>query len=202
MRRSSLLISLVGALTASVASGQNLLANPDFDQDGSGWELFAGSGWSWQEIDEGACPASGSAQVASSPDLGPEIAILRQCVPAALLPAVTASVSYRGGGSWNVLYVIFHLSANCSDASPPFSGSDIGDPSPGAWARLEVPPSAVPAGTLSLEFRVGGTYGDPFVVEVDRSYLGVAGRIFAGDFEADEEGSTQPCRWSAVLPEF
>lgn len=201
MNKSGTLIALAGALIGSAAGGQNLLANPDFDQDGNSWEMLVGSAVVWQVSDEGTCPASGSIVVDSSPDSGFETAVLRQCVPAGSLSTVAASVSFREGGPWNSLFVFFHLSVDCTDPSPPFVGQSPLDPSPGAWARLEVVAAAVPAGTQSFEYRAGGGLGgDPFSIELDRAYLGTAERVFAADFDTDEAGGSQPCRWSTANP--
>ncbi|GMU64164.1 MAG: hypothetical protein AMXMBFR36_04380 [Acidobacteriota bacterium] len=203
MRGAATALTLVGILLGTNAGAQNLLVNPDFDENPDGWTVVAGQAPVWQADDEGGCPASGSAVVASAVAGGNfETALLSQCFPADGATTVAASISFReGSSSFNQVGVGFHLSSDCTDSLPPFGASPTTPASPGVWTRLEMPATAVPVGTQSLEFRVGGSNlgPQPFTIELDRAWFAFEDRIFAADFETDD-GIGDPCRWSASVP--
>jgi len=203
MRGAATALTLVGILLGTNAGAQNLLVNPDFDADSAGWTVFTGQAPVWQSDDEGNCPASGSVIVASAEVGGSfESASLSQCFPVDGATTVAASISFReGSSSFNQVGVGFHLSSDCTDSLPPFGASPMTPASPGVWTRLEMPATAVPAGTQSLEFRAGGSNLGPvpFSIELDRAWFGADERIFAADFETDD-GIGDPCRWSAATP--
>jgi hypothetical protein len=188
----------------TVACAQDLLANPDFDQDVAGWSLFVGESLAWAGDDEGACPASGSLVVASAPFPGSSFtaAIASQCFPVDGQTEVAASISFRDGAPFQQVGVRFHTSSDCSDANPPSALSPVAAASPGVWSRMEMPASAIPAGTNSLQFLAGGSDvgGGDFVIELDRAYIGTPDRVFAADFETDTDGAPTPCRWSPASP--
>jgi hypothetical protein len=199
--RAGLAVVLLWALAATVTQAQNLLVNADFDEGVNEWQSATAVEPNWQAEDEGGCFASGSALLASEETSGGlQAAVLGQCVPAAGAAAVGASTSYRGGGIINQVGVTFHQSEDCSDENPPFASSPPLPASPAAWARLEMSVTDVPAGTQSMRLAAGGALGLAFFIEVDRVYLGAPARIFAADFETDEPGTLQPCRWTSTQP--
>lgn len=204
MRGSAMALALVGTLAGGAAGAQNLLVNPDFDEDPTGWTVLAGEAPVWQADDEGDCPASGSVVVASALVGGDfETVLFSQCFPADGATTVAASISFReGASSFNQVGVGFHLSTDCSDSLPPFGASPSTPASPGIWTRLEMAATLVPAGTQSLEFRVGGSNlgPQPFTIELDRAWFGADERIFAADFDTDDDGSGDPCRWGSSPP--
>lgn len=189
---------------AASARAENLLTNPDFDQDTLGWTVFVGTALDLDSSDEGACPASGSGFVHSGPYPGAAFssAILSQCFPVGGRTEIAASVSYRDGATFEQVGVTFHVSLDCSDENPQTALSPVFFASPGTWSRMAMPTAAIPAGTNSIQFLAGGTDpgGGDFTIQLDRAYFGTPDRIFSDGFENDQDGAPVPCRWSPASP--
>lgn len=75
------LLVVFSAPYASAAPGENLLANPGFTSDLSGWILFVGEA-DWDPLDADNSPSSGSAFLTHH-DTSSQTQVLLQCLPVA-----------------------------------------------------------------------------------------------------------------------
>jgi Carbohydrate binding domain len=75
MKRIVLFLAMMGG--AAVATAQNLIQNPGFDEDASGWDLSMFSTWS-NRVDHGDSPFSGALQITTrTTDTGAQCVNLR-----------------------------------------------------------------------------------------------------------------------------
>jgi hypothetical protein len=75
-------LCIVAAAFASIstsASAQNLVANPGFDSDLSGWSVILGDG-SWSPLDCCGNPASGSASITAGPGPSSGSTLVSDCI--------------------------------------------------------------------------------------------------------------------------
>lgn len=152
-------------LTAAPAAAQNLILNPGFDDDLSGWRSQTAA---WSALDAGGDPGSGSALGANSHDSGGTLGVtaLSQCV------AVDAGQSYEYGmrtllpaGQEHSGYAYFHAvwspTFPCDGAPIRFAPGDQ-SPTAGAWAPLgnqDVAPAGAKGLTLILGIAKQGPGG-------------------------------------------
>src|SRR5262245_5998747 len=95
------------ALPGVVMAAPNLLANPGFDTDLSGWTNPFSRMVNWSSLDAAGSAASGSAfAVNDIPGNGGTLIVLSQCV------AATAFVTYSYGGRVRVTAVPANTAAN------------------------------------------------------------------------------------------
>ncbi len=183
------LVALLGALVLAVpASAQNLLTNPDFTTDLSGWTA-TGNGTSLYLSSQGST-ALGSADLGADQDMS---ITLSQCI------AVTALSLYDlrtdthtvSGAGQNGVFVRFFSGAGCT-------GSDLGSlptdttvsvPNPvdgTSWLRRTRSSLAAPAGAVSASVQLFVSVisskspkplGGGFTAEVyfDHAFFGAAG---------------------------
>lgn len=154
---------LLGALlalpqTASAQSQPQLLENPDFAMDLSGWDNFSGRPAQWTARDATDNPESGSAQVSYiGTSTGAVSLVLTQCLQ------VAANTEYGYGGTVLVptgqpadtsaqISIFTFTTPNCT--GPAASGDSIAGTSIDAWlpiGRTFITPNAV----VSVGFAVG-----------------------------------------------
>lgn len=165
------------------AQAQNLLANPNFDADISGWTVAGGSVGSatWDGTD--GSPTAGSLLLDST---GSSQLQVYQCLPvtagqsydlgASVLPGSTAPSNFGDGLS---ILTVWFTDTACS-AYPGLSSQNLQPASGGTWARYGVSTQAAPAGTQSVLFliRVTNVAGLPSLnYRVDRAFYGPAGTV-------------------------
>jgi hypothetical protein len=137
---------------ASLLLAQNLLANPGFAVDLSGWTTQGGS---WTSQDAANSPTSGSVQLSDDP--APGVQQVFQCVAAA--PGMYAArVKYRVpagqlGTGFGVLRVVAFVGPNCTGG---FLDGDEVDPQASAfdtWLQADLL-ARVPPGAQSASFQI------------------------------------------------
>ncbi|MFN7942814.1 MAG: hypothetical protein U0X73_14595 [Thermoanaerobaculia bacterium] len=193
------LLLLLGS--SSLAIGQNLLTNSDFDA-GLGLSSWIDHTGTWVlGSDATGCAlsdaADGTSEMAASMQY---LAIYSQeCIdvdPVAT-PALYLGGLYKSAGAgYARLYLQYFAAAGCVG---PTGWSDwvYGGDSP-AWAPL-LGAVAIPAGVAAV--RVWGDFvpltasAPQFTGAYDRLYLGATPLLFADDFEF---GGGSACRWSSV----
>ena len=182
------------------AAGENLLTNPDFDADHAGWNIDRGWNPAWSPDDEAGCAGSGAfyllAQHGGTVIYSTQI---EQCLP---LPVGAETVSI--GGRYRVdsefvdisLRVAFH--DGCTN--PPIEDQGVTDtgPPPEVWHTLALDDIAVPAGASAVLFDIHSFSTNTYQIWQDRLYLGVEAPVFRDDFEADSDGTGEPCRWTPL----
>jgi|CXWL01.1.fsa_nt_gi CSLREA domain-containing protein len=181
----------------------DLLANPNFDLDTTGWTLLGNPGeLSWQSGDADAAPTSGSAQLVTLVGAGQTHGI-GQCLP------VTAGEHYRARGLTRIasgtagqpkvgIRIELFASAACTGspsstvASPLVSGDTAG-----GWRLLETTLLA-PAGTVSarVRFQADNSAGGPaFTVGFDDLMVNrYVELLFMNGFESGTTGA-----WSGTV---
>jgi N-acetylneuraminic acid mutarotase len=175
----------------------DLLANPNFDLDTTGWTLLGNPGeLSWQSADADVAPTSGSAQLVTLVGAGQTHGI-DQCL------AVTAGEHYRARGLTRIasgtagqpkvgIRIELFTSASCTGSpsstvtSPLVSGDTVG-----GWRLLETTLLA-PAGAVSarVRFQADNTVGGPsFTVGFDDLMVNrYVELLFMNGFEAGNTG--------------
>lgn len=121
-RTALLFLTLIASIAPSPGfADSNLLDNPGFDDDLSGWDNPQTRPGEWSMLDASSSPLSGSALIfnESAPSNGGTPTVLQQCIPA------TGSTEYAWGGQVNVPpgqpestrgehFVITYPTANCT----------------------------------------------------------------------------------------
>jgi hypothetical protein len=122
-------IVIAAAILASplAAEAQNLLANPRFDTDISGWRFV--SGWvNWSSDDAEGSTSSGSLRVAGSCPMSR----IAQCLPAT---AVAYDLAFQARlHGWPGLTLSFYISEDCTGVTIP--GLSFAPLSPPEWAAF------------------------------------------------------------------
>jgi len=199
MSRLRIAIPVLAVLVAASAGAQNLLINPDFDENPDGWLLVCGSSPVWQMMeDEAGCPGSGSVHVTGGACQGIQGAGVGQCLPVGALTEISATGRVRAASGFVGVGMEFYDAADCTgnliqpSNSPPVAAS-------GDWDTVTLD-ETVPSGSVSVAVGFGALDFSPVDAEVDAGYAGILPLVFRDDFEGDTEGDTSPCRWSAAVP--
>lgn len=189
------------ALAAAPALSQNLLVNPGFDRDLSGWVVRTLSGSSpvpsadtfvlWDSTDASGNPASGGAGLhGRALDPPGATAAVGQCLPVSSTTLVTFGARFLTRSerlSTTTTTVAFFASRDCSGAklstasAPALPSSvTVGSNSGGVWVPVQTSALA-PSAALSVFFEVSATglwtwsYGSGWVdVVADNAFLTVA----------------------------
>ena len=189
------LASAVALLGPASARAQNLVENPDFHLDASGWEHGPGTQLLWTNLtDEGECPGSGAALV-SSEDTGiGHYAAIRQCVTIGDGDELFARARYLAYGGLTVRFQ-FYTAFNCATGAVGFAESDWPE-SPVEWADAALAASP-PANANAVELRFTAIDDQPHGLVVDGVVVSRAEPIFLDGFEGHAGGESEPCRWLA-----
>ena len=199
MSRLRIAIPALAALVAASAGAQNLLINPDFNENPDGWLVVCGSNPVWQMTeDEAGCPGSGSVAVTSGacpPVVG---SAFGQCLPVGSLAELSATGRVRAASGFVGAGLEFYDAAGCT-GNLVLQVSSTPTPASGQWQTVTLD-QAVPSGSVSVLVGFGALDLSPVDSEVDAGYAGAVPLVFRDDFEGDTEGDTVPCRWSAAVP--
>src|SRR5262245_15736794 len=168
--------------SAGSASAQNLLVNPNFDTDSSGWDHVTGTATFDSTV---GSPTPGSAQWTQN--VGPNLAVfggVGQCV--SVTPGTTYDFSGQllmtnapAGGGVKVALAMYGTST-C--APPSAQGSDFSASlvsAIGSW-QTSSGQFSVPSGTFGIRFMQGlvtGPTGGDFTVNVDSGSFAVAAAV-------------------------
>lgn len=195
-------LSVLIALIAAGPAPENLLVNPDFDADLTGWQTVVATEWDPEDV-EGS-PASGSARVEVDFPPANLVGVL-QCVPilpggiyslraAGLFPAGQPS----GDNISAIADITWWDGPACSDGSSSGLGRSQQVPQDGQWHILDFGPLLAPLWAASAD--VGG-----LVVRDDETVEPIAHFdqfVFTGPevvfTDTFESGGTSG--WSAVIP--
>ena len=210
MRRLVIVLLVVGFLWGgSLVWAQNLLTNPDFDTDVSGWTCSGIGTVLWSSLDVDGSPGSGSMQIdneAVNPT-GNSTIMCTQCVPLGTAPRVRLVAAalfaddprFDPDGSARIR-IIFSDDVGCSNSvdfseigillTPPTPADEWWSVSTG-WAV--VPPTATHAEALLVSW--ADTYEEPLRLHFDAVNLDVGVTIFEDGFE-----STDVAWWSDAFP--
>jgi hypothetical protein len=178
---------------AGFAQDENLLPNPDFDTDSTGWTF---SSTPSSQVDANNCPLSTSrALTGTSFDFSAAfVYMLSDCINLASDGILFQEVDYYStdNGAGEVALQLF-AAPDCAGAFV-YDGAGVSStPAAGFWyrARRETAAGAL-AGVASVRF-VALTYGLPlssFQGGFDRAYLGFSERVFVDGFDGGAA-----CRW-------
>ena len=164
---------LVFLLFCGTLEAQNLLENPDFDTDLSGWTLTGPVAPVWDPFDVDASPASGSALITNAEaDAESDIEVLSQCIITGADRYVWAVKAFIPSGQARTGSVVLRYSyqANTFDCSGGFvSGGGVLITNLDAWTDsngnpVTISPEQVGTGgsmKLSIALRkteAGGTF--------------------------------------------
>jgi hypothetical protein len=172
------LLVLCTTVPSSIALAQNLLTNPNFNQNISGWTAIPAGTATWDATDIDASPSSGSARVTNS---GSQ-AQFQQCV--AVSPGAKYDLiahmripSGQAGTGAAFIAINYYASAGCSGASRG-SSSTSGVSETGRWlgdslfARPSINGDALSA---MVSLVVTRTTGSTFAAQFDSIQFGPAG---------------------------
>jgi len=185
-----------GMLLVLAASGQaqNLVQNPDFNSDISGWTATGSASWN-NSLNSPDSPPGGSAELYAAAGAG--YVMLVQCVAisnvASSLSLTTEAYLFSDATNTTTPYAIVtaaYADPGCTDAVSYNDGVDIsGEPVvANAWSRLSNAFVAVPAGYTSLSITIKTAGGlDVGHVAFDHIELTqVTDRVFGTGFESNE----------------
>ncbi len=177
--------------SAGPATGQNLLDNPSFELDLSGWTLQAPSDIHWDTRDTAGLPTSGSARIAE--DTASATASLYQCL------AVSAGSTYTMGSRVFVpasqdaqasagVSLDWYSSGDCTTGSLGESGDSLAGGIEETWSRISIAALAPPgassvAATLGVR-NLDGTFD--WVAFFDDAYFGEGETLWYDSFESGE----------------
>ena len=184
-------------------SATDLLANPNFDHDLSGWVVSDPSPGSlaWSADDLDAAPTSGAAEIVTASGAG-QVWALSQCFSGPQGPfessGWTTIESTVAGSPLVGVRLDFFDGAGCSGAlldstlSPPVAG-DTG----GFAAGLSLSRSSAPELALSVlvTVQIEGDAASAFTVRLDDLFHGRPPALFADGFESSDTSA-----WSVTLP--
>lgn len=174
--------ALLSLLTAGAApAAENLLENPGFDTDTSGWELTGDSApatLSWAPDDAAGDPGSGSLEIRG--DSGGEDVRLFQC-----LGPLPPGSEVRMGGTFRFVeggltehlifaFLAFQRSSDCSDGFNFASSSGIAVRSRDSWRSVDKDDAIRPDAQgvlLQVVVRPSDESSGPFVAQVDDLFV-------------------------------
>ena len=196
----SVLLGLASA--GAVAADENLVDNPGFDTDVSGWELTDDSApatLSWAPDDASGAPDSGSIEIAGGP-VQEDVSVghcLESLEPGSVLNAEAMVRFLEGGGLDHVIFipVLYFKSPDCSGANIGSAGS----PSASnlvAWSSLFRPdiqlPETARSARIELTVRPKTEEAGAFVAQVDDVVVR-GGASDGGDPDGDDpDGPPEP----------
>lgn len=199
MSRLRMAVPALAALVAASAGAQNLLINPDFDENPNGWLLLCGSNPVWQMTeDEAGCAGSGSVQVTGglcSPVQGSAVG---QCLAVGSLAELSATGRVRAASGFVGAGMEFYDAVDCA-GNLLLQVNSAPIPADGSWQTVTLD-QAVPGGSVSVVVGFGALDLSAVDSEVDAGYAGVLPLVFRDDFEGDTDGEMFPCRWSSAVP--
>ncbi len=200
MRRCFLALTLGVALAGAPLAAQNLLVNPDFDADASGWMLDCGSSLTWIPDDEAGCPGSGAVHVTSGPCNGVfDTASIAQCLPVA--EGIVLSVTGRVRASFGfVLGLLSSYSTTDCSGAPTMATQSQATPVTGDWQTIVFDDFTVQTGTASILLAFKTNDVTPVSADFDAGYAGEQPLVFHDNFEADSASAPPSCRWSSITP--
>jgi len=187
------IFGLVSLFAATTLPAQNLLTNPELDENIDHWYFDTHGGQDWTSDDSDGCPFSGTLE-AEALETTPGFwgFSTRPMDQVAVTPGETvhAAIRFRAPGAFfGRLYLTYCASEfNCGSFSA-FLDFASGSAD---WVTLEGS-DLIPAGIQFVFLTIDATSATAsFEIDVDRAYLGRQPRIFNDSFEA-----TTPCRWSS-----
>lgn len=192
----AVLASLLAALGTLSAEAQNLLANPEFDVDGSSWSYTTGS-FTEMTDDADGCANSYALESFYGSGTAEYEVNLGQCVtvtPGAPIVGRARLATLFGNADCYVAIRFFSdnpcTSAVAGGGAPPLAG--VGSP----WVVLSSAEFTVPgnASGAKLEIWCGATFAG-FYLLTDRAYLGSPAEVFRENHEIGET-----CRWTDTEP--
>ena len=199
MKRLRSALAFAFVLTVSSAAADNLLSNPEFDTDLSGWDSFA----SWSTEDWESSLSSGSATMTNSIPSTSSVTVVKQCLtPATLangyhLAGYILNPSGQSGEGYGKLTLSFFSAADCDDPSFIIGYDTASVQQTGTWEQVELT-QATPAEAVSMKVYVFlQKIGEPGAVQLftDHLLLEPQAAIFLDGFEL---GST--AEWSESEP--
>lgn len=205
MRATRVLWLLLAALLVGPGAwSENVVFNPDFDTDVSGWTVEAEVSIAWSTVDANLDPSSGSAEVTNSSAGANDGRGMSQCVDI----AVVEGAAYDFGGK--VLIPDAQARTGSAQigvrwlADPGCSGSTVGSQprretgTLGAWVELSATEQIAPAGAASVLFLAFPSKieaGGSLVAHFDDLYFRNT-PLFADGFESGDltawSSTTQP----------
>ena len=197
---STFLASLVAVLLPFTAGAQNMLTNPDFDTDTSGWGFFA----SWDPLDVAVLPTSGSATwINDSEGTGGALFVI-QCVDISLFNQeflLSGHVFIPSGNTaagYSLVRISFWTDTACSDYLEGSGFDTATDSVVDAWEELQIE-AHTPSGARSARIGVVNSKSEAgvFRVYAGSVFFGPSpATIFADGFEIGETTG-----WSLVVGE-
>ena len=197
---------LMALWLAPACIAQNLVANPDFDHDGSGWgDALTANGsaiWAGGE-DADFCAASGALHLTNNDTTGDNAqqTIVGGCIDVSALAGQSARLeaSVRFSTTFTVeqptaaIAVAFYGSTDCSGDPTGGAGTPAADWGSAFWQDLRSAPFALPDGSVRVFLGLTKKLAtDPTVdAYFDRVYLGLDSFVFGDGFEL-----AGTCRWS------
>ena len=198
MRRLLRLSLVLIMLCSSAAHGQNLLANPSFTSDFSGWVNFVGDAV-WDPLDANGSPSSGSALLTHD-DTSTSTQVLVQCLPVAANSTFNLSgrsyvPSGQGVSGWAMVRVLWFSDDSCVDFLDT-AGTNVSG-LVDTWSNLWSDVLQSPTGTRSVRvtLSLGGPLGpgNEFSAHFDDIFFYEV--LFIDGFESGDTTF-----WSATSP--
>jgi hypothetical protein len=176
----------------TAAAAQNLLANPRFDTDLSGWIALGNA--TWQAEDADMSVYSGSVNIVSTAVDQCRPAAIRQCLPAG---SAAYDLSFKSRGTRGSVFVLFFASADCSGDSIENSGLAISPQgSSGVWTS-NGGRAVRPSGTLSM--MVSASVIAPAPCLCGPGFCSIAGMLL-DDFSLTKAPPPPPTLFHTVPP--
>jgi hypothetical protein len=186
---------------ATQAWAQNLVMNPDFDTDVSGWITESTATIDWNPLDADNDPSSGSALVTNVSDTPGDSTGAHQCIEGVtgeafyhfssdiLLPGGHSETGYAG------LFVQWNDEPGCSGYLGSEFSSDVSTATPDVWYRVTNIAQA-PMGTESARLRLSVRKFEDFgTLEAHFDNVEFEELIFVNGFESGDTSA-----WSGVGP--
>jgi hypothetical protein len=198
VRREPLRLALVTlALTVELLSSrlcaQNLVVNGGFHSDVAGWDGDSGT-LLWTDItEEGDCPGSGAALIASEPAAGQHYATISQCVSVVGLSSLSIHVRHQGYGTFTTVLQFFQ--GDICNAGALQNVSVGVSQTPTVWQTHGFN-TVVPSTAQAVQVILRAIDAEPHGLLIDGVTLTTRSPIFLDDFEGNESGDSDPCRWS------
>lgn len=187
-------VVVVACMAASV-SAQNLITNPDFDTDVSGWSPSSSIDWTWQSDDYQGSPISGSGLAVQIGGTGSSVGII-QCI-GSVSPGeyyrLSTHVDFPSGqlGEGTVSAFVWWYDGPACTGSQTTALVTPSTSSTAGWEQLSSAPEQAPAGTESVWVYLLMTKSNSNPSDFEAAFDGVELRalpemIFADGFESGD----------------